>query len=154
VFSEAVYDRIAARLMPNPLDAAFAALGNNQALALESSELGRFAQLPGALARMRYLIDSHGEELRGQILYNLWSDALRRLSPPADSSDPASLGLPRIAGSEAWGRRISNTQLDSWAQLRHDTLLYAKQSYTGINGCEFPDAYGPEKSDRAGLDRR
>jgi hypothetical protein len=53
----------------------------------------------------------------------------------------ASLGLPSIAGSEAWGRRLLNTQLGSWAQLRHDTLLYAKQSYTGVNGCEFPDAY-------------
>jgi hypothetical protein len=36
---------------------------------------------------------------------------------------------------------LLNTQLGSWAQLRHDTLLYAKQSYTGIPECEFPDAY-------------
>lgn len=34
-----------------------------------------------------------------------------------------------------------NTQLGSWAELRHDALLYAKQSYTGIPSCEFPDAY-------------
>jgi hypothetical protein len=141
VFSEVVFDRIADRLMPNPLDAAFAALGNNQALALEAGELGRFAELPGALGKMRYLIDGHGDEFWSANLYNLWSLALRQLSPPADSRDPASLGLPRIAGSEAWGRRVLNTQLGSWAQLRHDTLLYAKQSYTSINGCEFPDAY-------------
>jgi hypothetical protein len=141
VFSEVVFDRIPDRLMPSPLDAAFAALGNNQALALESSELGGYAGLPGALGKMRYLIDSHDEEFWGANLYNLWSLALRQLSPPADSSDPASVGLPLIAGSEAWGRRLLNTQLGSWAQLRHDTLLYAKQSYTGINGCEFPDAY-------------
>ncbi|MEO8181762.1 MAG: DUF3160 domain-containing protein, partial [Deltaproteobacteria bacterium] len=31
--------------------------------------------------------------------------------------------------------------LGSWAELRHDTLLYAKQSYTGIPSCGFPDAY-------------
>jgi hypothetical protein len=34
-----------------------------------------------------------------------------------------------------------NTQLASWAELRHDNLLYAKQSFTAIAGCEYPDAY-------------
>jgi hypothetical protein len=35
---------------------------------------------------------------------------------------------------------VLNTQLASWAELRHDTILYAKQSYTGGVTCEFPDA--------------
>ena len=43
--------------------------------------------------------------------------------------------------TEPWARRMLNTQLASWAELRHDTLLYAKQSYTGFPVCEFPDAY-------------
>ena len=34
-----------------------------------------------------------------------------------------------------------NAQLASWAELRHDTLLYAKQSYTAVPVCDFPDAY-------------
>lgn len=34
-----------------------------------------------------------------------------------------------------------NTQMASWSQLRHDTILYAKQSYTDSIVCEFPDAY-------------
>ncbi len=50
-------------------------------------------------------------------------------------------GLPAVAGTEAWGRRILNAQLGSWAELRHDTILYVKQSYTSGNTCEFPDAY-------------
>ena len=50
-------------------------------------------------------------------------------------------GLPEVAATEAWGRRVLYAQLGSWAELRHDTLLYAKQSYTGIPGCEFPDVY-------------
>ncbi|HKO92949.1 MAG TPA: DUF3160 domain-containing protein, partial [Polyangiaceae bacterium] len=58
VFSEVVYDRIAGRMMPNPLDAAFAALGNNQALRLDG-DVDSVAQLPGALGGMRRLIDSH-----------------------------------------------------------------------------------------------
>lgn len=43
--------------------------------------------------------------------------------------------------TEAFGRRTLNAQLGSWAQLRHDTVLYAKQSYTDGDAREFPDAY-------------
>jgi hypothetical protein len=49
--------------------------------------------------------------------------------------------LPAVATTEAWSRRLLNTQLASWAELRHDTLLYAKQSYTAVPACEFPDGY-------------
>ncbi|HEU4581309.1 MAG TPA: DUF3160 domain-containing protein [Polyangiaceae bacterium] len=140
VFSAVVYDRIADRMLPNPLDAAFAAFGNNQALRLEP-DLQSVPELPGALGGMRRLIDDYDASFWSGNLYNAWSAALRALSPAGDLTDPASAGLPRIAGTEAWGRRLLNTQLGSWAELRHDTLLYAKQSYTGIPGCEFPDAY-------------
>lgn len=140
VFSAVVYDRIEGRMMPNPLDAAFAALGNNQALSLHP-ELESFAELPGALGAMRRLIDEHDADFWSANLYNSWSSALRTLSPAPDSRDPAALGLPSVVGTEPWGRRLLQTQLGSWAQLRHDTLLYVKQSYTGIPGCEFPDAY-------------
>ena len=43
--------------------------------------------------------------------------------------------------TEPWARRVLNAQLASWAELRHDTLLYAKQSYTSLPACDFPDAY-------------
>ncbi|MBI4809914.1 MAG: DUF3160 domain-containing protein, partial [Ignavibacteriales bacterium] len=41
----------------------------------------------------------------------------------------------------AWWQEKINTQLASWAQLRHDNLLYAKQSYTGGAVCSFPYTY-------------
>jgi hypothetical protein len=41
----------------------------------------------------------------------------------------------------AWWQEKMNTQLASWTQLRHDNLLYAKQSYTGGNICSFPYSY-------------
>ncbi len=137
VFSETVYDRVADRLMPNPLDAAFAALGNNAALAFQPEIVGGQA-LPGALGRMRHLIDAHPEDFWQANLYNLWLSALRALSLQ-DQQD--GVGLPEVAQTKAWSRRVLNTQLASWAELRHDTLLYAKQSYSGIPACDFPDAY-------------
>ena len=145
VFSQVVYDRvpdrrpIPLRMMPNPLDVAFAALGNNQAVSLLTPELERY-QYTGELAMARVLADEHGWPYWQSNLYNLWMSSLRSLSPPGDMGTNAA-GLFTVARTEAWGRRILNAQLASWAELRHDTLLYAKQSYTGIPICEFPDAY-------------
>lgn len=142
VFSQVVYDRLqSARMMPNPLDVAFAALGNDQALAPLGPELAQFGDYPGALEGARVLADAHGTDFWQANLYNLWLSSLRALSPSADLSHPESKGMPQVTGTQAWGRRILNTQLGSWAELRHDTLLYAKQSYTGVPGCNYPDAY-------------
>jgi hypothetical protein len=74
-------------------------------------------------------------------LYTSWLGALRALSPNADAAGLAADGLPPVARTELWGRRLLNTQLASWAELRHDTILYVKQSYTSGTACEFPDAY-------------
>ncbi len=136
VFSNVVYDRVGAgtvmRMMPDPLDAAFAALANDQAAQLLEPELRKYPYAPD-LNAMRVLVDAHGEQFWSANLYNLWLGALRALSP----GEP----LPSVFGTEAWGRRVLNAQLASWAELRHDTLLYAKPSYTSGAGCEFPDAY-------------
>ena len=50
-------------------------------------------------------------------------------------------GLPKSTRTEGWARRTLLTQLGSWSELRHDTILYAKQSYSTYVVCEFPDAY-------------
>ena len=144
VFSNVVYDRAGGggvkRMMPNPLDAGFAALANDQAAALLAPELHQFPYAPD-LASMRVLADAHPAAFWQGNLYNQWLGALRELSPSAEALGNTSSGLPPVARSEAWGRRLLGTQLASWAELRHDTILYAKQSYTGGGSCDFPDAY-------------
>ncbi len=142
VFSNLVYDRVLhppkpKRMMPDPLDVGYAVFDNAQAKSLLKPQLGTYgygADLEGA----RQVVESNPKPFWNANLYNLWLSSLRALSP--GRSDPE--GLPAVAKTEAWGRRILNTQLASWAQLRHDTILYAKQSYTmGVITCEFPDAY-------------
>ncbi|MBI2372831.1 MAG: DUF3160 domain-containing protein [Deltaproteobacteria bacterium] len=144
VFSNVVYDRVQGgavrRMMPSPLDAAFAAFGNNQAAELLAGELDEYRYSPD-LASMRILADAHGKSYWEGNLYNLWLASIRALSPGSELADPAAHGIPAVVGTEAWGRRLLNTQLASWAELRHDTILYVKQSYTGGVSCEFPDAY-------------
>ena len=143
VFSDVVFDRVRGepkRMLPNPLDVAFAALGNNAAAPLLASELATYPNYPAALHDVRRLVDLHGDDFWGASLYGAWLGALRGLSVPA--GDPtAAAGLPAVMKTEPWARRVLNTQLASWAELRHDTLLYAKQSYTAVPVCDFPDAY-------------
>ena len=38
-------------------------------------------------------------------------------------------GYPAFMKREAWADKDLNAALGSWAELRHDTILYAKQSY-------------------------
>lgn len=142
VFSNVVYDRVkdgaVKRMMPNPLDVGFAALGNDQAGQLLKDEMQKY-DYAGDLHMMRVLVDAHPAEFWQDNLYNRWLVSLRELSPAKTLANQT--GLPQIAQTEAWGRRLLNTQLASWAELRHDTILYAKQSYTGGASCMFPTAY-------------
>jgi hypothetical protein len=144
VFSNLVMDRVGngqvLRVLPNPLDAAFAALANDQAVSFLSEELGKYAYAPD-LEIMRRLVDAHPASYWEGSLYTTWLGTLRTLSPNTASAGPAADGMPSVARSEAWGSRMLATQLGSWAQLRHDTWLYAKQSYTVGTVCEYPDAY-------------
>jgi hypothetical protein len=135
VFSNVVFDRVKGRLMPNPLDVAYAAFGNDTAVSAMAPDLDVYA---GALEATRALVDAHEPQFWDKNLYNLWSKALRALSP-VESAD--SREKPSVTGTEAWDRRILNTQLASWSQLRHNTVLYAKQSTTSGLSCAYPDAY-------------
>ncbi len=142
VFSNLVYDRInhrgaPKRLMPSPLDVAATVFDNGQAKMLLEPELARY-DYESELQRARTAVSGQPSSFWNGNLYHQWLASLRELSPGhADAG-----GLPAVARTEAWGKRLLNTQLASWAELRHDTILYAKQSYTmGTILCEFPDAY-------------
>ena len=140
VLSNVVYDRIIynnrkmQREMPDPLDAAFA-LGNSDASYFLEPDLKRY-HYGANLANMRYLIDQKEEAFWHESLYNSWLGAIRDLSPVGDEQDK-----PFFMRTAAWHQQKINTQLGSWSQLRHDNLLYAKPSYTGMTGCSYPYSY-------------
>jgi len=58
-------------------------------------------------------------------LYWSWLYALSGLIEPT-----AGDGWPTFMTTEAWLDKQLNAALGSWSSLRHDTILYAKQSYT------------------------
>lgn len=140
VFSEVVFDRIVFegkkiwRPLPDPLDA-MAALGNEDALALLEGELERY-KYAANMASLKYLIEEYDDDFWEQSLYNTWLGAIRSLNPPISTN-----GMPYFMLTTAWHQEKLNTQLTSWAQLRHDNILYGKQSYTGGTGCSYPYTY-------------
>lgn len=140
VFSEVVYDRIEFegekihRPLPDPLDM-MSVFGNEDAMALMQDEMAEY-KYAYKISELKYLVDSYDEDFWTQSLYNTWLSGLIKLNPVSDTQ-----GLPYFMQTTAWHHEKLNTQLTSWAQLRHDNILYGKQSYTGGTGCSYPYTY-------------
>src|SRR5690606_4457929 len=114
VFSNVVYDRVKegslARMMPDPLDVAYAALQNDQAGMLLAGEM-ETSDYASDLEAMRVLADHEPAEFWEKNLYNCCLDDFLALSPASAMTEEEADTLPSIARSEAWGRRLLNTQL-------------------------------------------
>jgi hypothetical protein len=138
------------RRVPGVLDAAFAVLGNNQIVPeLVAQMKGTFPDVgrPHALrfrdglpyqhnlAAVRAVMDSQEPGAWDSNIYMNWLACLRELSAPTTEAK-----YPEVMRTRAWAMKTLNTQLASWTQLRHDTILYAKQSYTG-GQCVYPAGY-------------
>lgn len=140
VLGQVVYDHIEYegqrifRGLPDPLDVLYA-LGNDDVLPLLRSELDLY-HYAANLSALRYLIDSYDDDFWNQSLYTRWIHAIRSLSKTGDQ-----VGAPDFMRTAAWQQEKMNTQLASWAELRHDTLLYVKQSYTSGVICSYPHGY-------------
>ena len=69
-----------------------------------------------------------------QNLYWRWLYSLL----PLIHEDQNKENLPEFMQNTAWKDKEIQTTLASWAELRHDTILYAKQSYTGMAKAATP----------------
>jgi len=140
IFSNVVFDRIVYenkkiwRPLPDPLDAMFV-LGNEDALPLLKEEIDTY-KYASQLSALSYLVGAYDEDFWDSSLYNVWLQCIRFLNPSKDRK-----AFPLFMQTAAWQQQKLNTQLASWSQLRHDNLLYAKQSYTGMTGCSFPHSF-------------
>ena len=139
VLSEVVFDSIVyrdqkvRRMMPSSLDVA-AALGNDEAVRLLEAELAQYPYAASLQAAREYVAQQQPEVWTSPV-YNRWLDALRTLDDRPEGH------LPEVMQTALWQRKQLQTQLASWAELRHDTILYAKQSYTVYPSCEYPTGY-------------
>jgi hypothetical protein len=140
VLSKVVYDAILfkgekqTRTMPAGLDV-MAALGNDEAVALLEPALEKDNYAANLMAS-RAFVERQPPAIWNESVYNIWLSALAKLDDV-----PRGTNFPEAMRGRAWQAKQLQTQLGSWAELRHDTILYAAQSYTSMIACEYPTGY-------------
>ncbi len=140
MMSNLVYDRLIVnsrkveRPFPNPLDV-MVTLGNNQALPLLNDDLNHY-DYEGNLAALQTTVNNLAPSIWNSNVYHRWLGMLRTLNVATTGEN-----YPQAIRTQAWSEKMLQTQLASWAQLRHDNILYAKQSVTAIPICTYPVGY-------------
>ncbi|HKM25219.1 MAG TPA: DUF3160 domain-containing protein, partial [Corynebacterium sp.] len=138
IFRELIYRNVGTleepRMLPKGLDV-LAAMGSERAYTL-LDEMGetQYANYPEQMEKMRTWTAGLTTEEWTETLYTTW---LYTFYPLLDVPGE---GYPQFMQSDAWLDKQLNTSLGSWAELKHDTILYAKQVYAemGAGGSGMP----------------
>jgi hypothetical protein len=117
-----------ARCFPRGLDV-MAVLGSDRAYEILKAEgdteyQGEYTSYDEQLKELREEFGAFTEKDWNRNLYWAWLHSLKPLLEDFDQ------GYPTFMQTEAWKDKELQTALASWTELRHDTILYAKQSYT------------------------
>jgi len=117
------------RFMPTGLDVA-AVFGSEAAVSI-LREQGDFeyAYYADSIESLGNMIEEYTPSDWHATLYMSWLHCLYLLQKEKGE------GYPDFMRTAAWNRHTLSNFLASWAMLRHDTILYAKQSYTMECGC-------------------
>jgi len=128
MFQQLVFNKVAGRFFPKGLDV-LAVLSNSRAYDILVKRYGedRYAEYVEQLKKLKKEFESLADVAWAQNLYWNWLYVLMALLNPKGG------GYPYFMQNPAWADKELATALGSWAELRHDTILYAKQSY-GITG--------------------
>ncbi len=140
VFQEMVYRSVGTlekpRELPRGLDL-LSAMGSDTALA-ELNKLGdnKYANFSSQMQKARAQFNSLKPADWNANVYSGWLYTLQAFAKPEarDNRYPAFMRTP------AWTRKEMLTALGSWTELRHDTLLYAKQTMAEMGAGEEPAA--------------
>jgi hypothetical protein len=122
------------RIMPEGADV-FAVLGSQRAYQLLTPNFNYTAYTQN-LQTLKQTFNNLTKQDWTHSSYMAWMHALQSLVN-VDYNDT----YPQFMKTLAWQDEKLNTALGSWAQLRHDTLLYAKQTYIPGTLCSYPEAF-------------
>jgi len=129
------------RFMPSGLDVA-AAFGSEAAVSiLEDQGDFLYEHYADSLESLSGMIEDYTPSDWHATLYMSWLHCLYLLQEEKGE------GYPAFMRTSVWDSHTLSNILASWAMLRHDTILYAKQSYTMEAGC----APGPPPAPSAGF---
>lgn len=116
------------RMLPRGLDIP-AAMGSDEAYAiLEAEGETNYAGYRDNMNKMRQYITGLDKNIWTQNLYWGWLYTLEPLLREREE------GYPAFMRNQAWTRKDLNSYLASWTELKHDTILYAKQVYAEMGG--------------------
>lgn len=131
IFQQLVYDKVGniqkPRYLPKGLDV-MAALSSNRALEILKTvyKENLYFNYETQLLKLKIEFKELALNEWNRSIYFAWIYALKLLLEPLSKSP----NLPDFLFSPAYADKTLMTACGSWAQLRHDTILYAKQSYT------------------------
>jgi hypothetical protein len=125
--------------LPKGLDIP-AAMGSERAYQiLDHMGETNYEKYPQQMEKMRTWTAGLTEEDWTETLYNTWLYSFYPLlEVPED-------GYPAFMHSAPWLDKQLNTVLGSWAELKHDTILYAKQVYAELGAGPPPPPPLPPK---------
>jgi hypothetical protein len=120
------------RLLASPLDLA-AAFGSGFALAIQD-EAGETAYVgyPEQMEAMRTAVAARPDEAWGQTVYDAWLAAVEPMWLPHGAA------FPDFMRTSAWDTKAQQTGFGSYAELKHDTILYTKQAVAELGAAEPP----------------
>ena len=127
------------RTLPQGLDIP-AAMGSSAAKSI-LKQMGQyeFQNYPDNMGKLEKYLSGLQAGAWQKNLYWSWMNTLK----PLTIEKPQ--GYPSFMLNQAWQRKELNTYLGSWTELKHDTILYAKQVYAEAGGG------GEEKVDDRGF---
>jgi hypothetical protein len=121
------------RWLPKGLDV-MAAMGSEEAyVVLDEAGETAYAHYPEQMTKLQGEISALELDSWTQNLYWTWLYAFQPLLEPKDAQYPA------FMQTQAWMRKDLHTALGSWTELKHDTILYAKQSMAEMGGGPPPE---------------
>jgi hypothetical protein len=123
ILDQLLAPNVTGRLTPSALDLA-AAFGSGFAYGVlkQEGETG-YPNYDTQLAAMRKLIATRPAQAWGSTVYDAW---LHALEPMFVSPGKA---FPDFMRSQAWTAKDHQTAFGSYTELKHDSILYAKQSF-------------------------
>ena len=124
------------RSLPKALDF-FAAMGSTEAYTiLNTMGETKYTNFDTQLNKVKTELNALGTDSWTQNLYWSWLYALQPLITTKGAS------YPPFMQTQAWARKDLQTALGSWTELKHDTILYAKQVMAEMGGGPITPPHG------------
>ncbi len=132
VFGQVIWRKVGTESKPRGLPKGmdfFAAIGSDEAYSiLKGMGEDQYANYGTQMDKVRAEMAALGTDSWTQNLYWSWLYSFQPLIAPKGSA------YPPFMQTQAWTRKDLQTALGSWTELKHDTILYAKQVMAEMGG--------------------